>query len=131
MTQKSGESGLDALMRLSRETARQAQDLEDMEKQRAEQRERSQSVRQGLRGISVSVAVGQLEQVASKEILEEIKSLVDKQDNRGLRKLITDLVHDLERHTGNIAAVTADPEKVQRSVKTLAIMLELYFALSD
>lgn len=131
MTPKPGESGLDELMRLSRETAQQAQEIDYIEKQRAEQREMSQSVRQGLRGISISVAVGQLKQVAPKKLIEEINSLVDMQDNSGLRKLITDLVHDLERHTVSITVGHEESEKLQNSVKTLAILVELYFALSD
>jgi len=131
MKRGSGESGLEELMRLSRETTRQAKEIDEMQKRRAEQREMSQSVRQGLRGISISVAVGQLKQVASSELIREVNSLVNKQDNRGLRKLIIDMVHDLERYTGNISATKLEPEKIRRSVKTLAILLELYFALSD
>jgi hypothetical protein len=91
----------------------------------------SRNVRQGLRGISVSVAVGQLKKVASNQLITEVNSMVNKQDNKGLRKLITDMVHDLEKYTGSISTTNAEMEKIQRSVKTLAILIELYFALSD
>jgi len=131
MKRGSGESGLEELMRLSLETTRQAKEIDEMQKRRAEQREMSQSVRQGLRVISISVAVGQLKQVASNELIKEVNSLINKQDNRGLRKLITDLAHDLERYTGSTSAAKIELEKIRHSAKTLAILLELYFALSD
>ena len=104
MKPDSGESGLDELMRLSRQTARQAQNLDEVEKQRRKQREQSQSIRQGLKEISVSVAVGQLKPVAAPELVEKVSSLAQKPDIKDLRKLITDLVHGLERQTDSRTA---------------------------
>jgi len=126
-----GESGLDELMRLSRQTARQAENLAVVEQQRQERRETAQSVRQGLRGISISVAVEQLKPIATKEIIAAIESLNKKPDTKDLRKLISDLVHKLERQTSGLSAANRDLEEVESSVKTLAILVELYFALSD
>jgi hypothetical protein len=124
------ENGLDELMRLSRQTAATARNLEDAEKQRRERREVSQSIRHGLRQISISVALEQLKTVAPAETIEKVKSLADKPDVKDLRRMVSDSVHGLERQTGRITAVT-DVEKIQNSVKTLAILVELYFALSD
>jgi hypothetical protein len=131
MESKSEESGLDELMRLSRQTARQAKDMADAEQQRQEQRERARSIRQGLKEISVSVALQQLKLVAPEKVVEEINALAEKPDIGDLRKLISDLVHDLEKRTGRAAASKTDISTIVNPVKTLAILIELYFALSD
>ena len=131
MTSESGESGLDELMRLSRQTARQAKDLADVEQQRQEQREKAQGVRQGLKEISVSVALQQLRLVAKDEVIEKVSALTKKQGIEDLRKLISDSVHNLEKQTGSVAASKTDISTLEHSVKALAILIELYFALSD
>jgi hypothetical protein len=128
---KSGESGFDELMRLSRQTARQAESLSVAEKQRQEQQEKAQGIRQGLKEISVSVALQQLKLVAKDEVIEKVSALTKKQGINELRKLISDSVHDLEKQTGNVASSKTDLATIERSVKTLAILIELYFALSD
>ena len=131
MTSESGESGLDELMRLSRQTARQAKDLADVEQQRQEQREKAQGVRQGLKEISVSVALQQLRLVAKDEVIEKVSALTKKQGIEDLRKLISDSVHNLEKQTGSVATSKTDISTLEHSVKALAILIELYFALSD
>ena len=57
MQSESDESGFEELVRLSKETARQAHNLANMEQQREEQRQTSQRVLQGLKEISISVAI--------------------------------------------------------------------------
>lgn len=131
MTSESGESGLDELMRLSRQTARQAKDLAEAEQQRQEQREKAQGVRQGLKEISISVALQQLRQVADDRVIEKVSALTKKPGIEDLRKLISDSVHDLEKQTGNVTASKTDISTIENSVKALAILIELYFALSD
>jgi hypothetical protein len=130
MKSESAESGLDALMRLSRQTAAQAKNLAEVEKQRREQRDKSQNVRQGLREISISVAVKQLKLVAPDNVIKRVQSLANKPDVKDLRKMVSDSVHDLEKQTGRIAG-NADMGKIRNSAKALAILIELYFALSD
>ena len=131
MKSKSPESGFDELMRLSQKTTSEAQELTRREQQRAEQRQVVQGVLQGLKEINVSVAVEQLKRVATPEIIEEIRSLKHKQDTGDLRKLISDLANDLEKRVGSVSASNQDMLPIERSVKTLAILIELYFALSD
>jgi len=131
MTSESGESGLDELMRLSRQTARQAKDLAEAEQQRQEQREKAQGVRQGLKEISISVALQQLRLVADDRVIEKVSALTKKPGIEDLRKLISDSVHDLEKQTGNVTASKTDISTIENSVKALAILIELYFALSD
>jgi predicted component of type VI protein secretion system len=131
MSPESGESGLEELMRLSRQTRRQAQSMDAAEKQRQIQRETAMSIRKGLKEISISVAVRQLKQVAPKEVVEQVQGLANKPDIRDLRRMISDLLHRLERQTGNLSTASKDLDTIGSSVKTLAILCELYFALSD
>ena len=129
MKPESPESGFNELMRLSRQTANEAQELTKKEQQRAEQRQIVQGVLQGLKEINVSVAIDQLKSVATPGIIEEISSLTHKQDTEDLRKLISDLVHDLEKRIGGISASNPDMVPLERSVKTLAILIELFLSL--
>ena len=129
MKSESPESGFNELMRLSRQTANEAQELTKKEQQRAEQRQIVQGVLQGLKEINVSVAVEQLRLVATPEIIEKISSLTHKQDTGDLRKLISDLVNGLEKRVGSVSASNQDMVPIERSVKTLAILIELFFSL--
>ena len=86
MNSKSPESGLDELMRLSRETARMGQDVRQKEQQEVEHYQKVQEVVQGLREISFSVALEQLKPVATAEIIEKVRSLLNKQDTKELRR---------------------------------------------
>ncbi|MFC1943652.1 hypothetical protein ACFLWO_03635 [Chloroflexota bacterium] len=129
MESKSPESGLDELMRLSRQTANEAKELDRKEQQRAEQRQVVQGALKGLREISVTVTVEQLKQVATPEIIEEVGSLKYQQGTEDLRRLVSRLANDLERHIDKVSASTPDMVPIQRSVKTLIILLELLFSL--
>ena len=129
MEPESPESGFDELMRLSQETARKGQEYAKREQQRAEQRQKVHGVLQGLKEIKVSVAVEQLKQVAAPEIIEEINSLTQKQGTEDLRRLISDLMEDLERQVGGVSSSSPDMALIERSVKTLSILIDLFFSL--
>ena len=129
MESKSPESGFDELMRLQQQTTKMGQDITDREQQNAEQRQKVQGALQGLKEISISVALEQLKPVATPEIIEEVQSLTQKQGTGDLRKLITDLVDDLERCVSRISASNPDIAPIERSVKTLAILIGLFFSL--
>ncbi|MFC1978225.1 hypothetical protein ACFLWS_08225 [Chloroflexota bacterium] len=129
MESKPPESGLDELMRLSRQTASEEKELDRKEQQRAEQRQVVQGALKGLREIGVTVTVEQLKQVATPEIIEEVDSLKYQQGTEGLRRLITRLANDLEKRVDNVSASNPDMVPIQRSVKTLVILLELLSSL--
>ena len=131
MASESSESGFDELMRLSRETARKGQELAQREQQQAEQRQKVRGVLQGLKEIKVSVALEQLKLVAATEFIEEISSLTEKQGTGDLRKLISDLTEDLEKQIENFAASNPDMVPLERSVKTLTILIDLFFSLQQ
>ncbi len=120
---------LDELMRLSRGMSQTAKKLEQKERQGARRREKLQGVQQGLRGISVSVALGQLQSKATPDIIREVDSLNRKQGTADLRRLIVDLAHDLERCVGNPSAIARSKMPSGDLAATLAILIELLFSL--
>ena len=129
MEPKSPESGLDELIRLSKETARKKKELAEREQQRTKQKQKVQGVLEGLKAIKVSIAVEQLKLVSTPEIIEKISSLTHKQGTEDLRKLISSLTDDLEKRMRDVVTSNPDMLPIERSIKTLAILLELYFSL--
>jgi len=129
MDSESPESGLDELMRLSRQTAKMGQEVEEKEKQKAEYNQKVHGVVTGLREISFSVALEQLKLIATPEIIEEVSALTDKPGTEDLRKLISTLTHDLEIQVSRTSVSNPEMEPIERSVKTLAIIIGLFFSL--
>jgi len=123
------ESGFEELMRLSQQFTKQGQERTAREKQRAEQGKKVQGVLQGLKELNVSMAIEQLKLVATPDIIEEVNSLKRKQGTGDLRKLISNLTDDLENRIGIISASNPDMTPLERSMKTLNILLDLFFSL--
>lgn len=129
MKSESSESGLEALLRMSQQFKKQGQEQSQREQQRAEQRKKVQGVLVGLKGLNVSMAVEQLKLVATPEIIGKVNSLKGKSGTEELRKLISGLSEDLEKRIGIISAVNPDVKPIDSSMKTLAILIELFFSL--
>lgn len=129
MNSKSPESGLDELMRLSQQTARMGQNLRQKEQQEAEHYQKVQGAVQGLREISLSVALEQLKPVATAEIIEKVRSLQNKQDTKELRQLITDLARDLDKLVAKLPSSDSNKALVESSAKTLTVLISLLFSL--
>ena len=129
MESESPESGFDELIRLSQQFKKQGHESTQKEKQRAEHRKKVQGVLGGLRELKVSMAAEQLKLVATPEVIEQINSLKSKQGSEELRKLISDMIDDLENRIGIISASNPDLKPIERSIKTLTILMELFFAL--
>ena len=129
MESESPESGLEELMRLSQQFTKQGQEHTTREQQRAEQRKKVRGVLQGLKELNVSMAMEQLKLVATPDIIEEVNSLNRKQGTEDLRKLISNITDDLENHIGIISASNPDMMSLERSMKTLNILIELFFSL--
>ena len=123
------ESGLDELMRLSRQTANEAKEMAQKEQQRTAKRQVVQGVLKGLREINVSVAVGQLKSIATPEIIKAVSSLAQKQGTDDLSKLISGLASDLEKRIGKVSASNPELLSLERSIKTLVILIELFFSI--
>ena len=129
MKSESPESGFEELMRLSQQFTNQGQEHTAREQQRAKQRKKTQDVLQGLQELNVSMAVEQLKLVATSDIIEEVNSIKRKQGTEDLRKLISNLIDDLENRIGIISASNPDLTPLERSMKTLNILIDLFFSL--
>jgi len=100
-----------------------------MRQQQAEQRQKVQDVLGGLKELKLSVAIEQLRLVAPPEIIEQVSSLQNKPGTGALRALISQLADDLENRISTIATAHAEMKPVEKSVKTLTILMELFFSL--
>ena len=129
MEAESPEDGFEELMRLSQQFKKQDEERTKREQQRAEQSKKVQDVLGGLKGLNVSMAVEQLKLVATPEIIEQVNSLKSKTGTEELRRLISDLTEDLEKRIGIISASNPDMKSLESSMKTLTILIELFFSL--
>jgi len=129
MESESSESGFDELMRLSRQLTRQQQEHTDRERQREEQGKKVRGVLQGLKELNVSMAMEQLKPIATPAIIKEVNALKSKPGTEDLRKTISDLADDLENRIGTISASKPETTSLVNSMKTLNILIDLYFSL--
>lgn len=129
MASEPPESGYEELVRLSQQFNRQQEEREQRERQREEQGKKVQGVLQGLKDLKVSMAIRELKPIATPEIIEEVNALRSKQGTEDLRKAISNLADDLENRISTIAASNPDTAPLVRSIKTLNILMDLYFSL--
>ena len=123
------ESGIDELMRLSRRFTRQQEERDKQERQRQEQGKKVQGVLQGLKDLNLSMAMQQLKTVAKPEIIRQVSALKNKDGTEDLRKMITTLADDLEKQLGAVSASNTEITPLVNSMRTLSILLDLYFSL--
>ena len=116
-------------MRLQQQFTRQEQDRTDKQRQREEQGKKARGVIQGLKELKVSMAIDQLQTVATPEIIEEVNALKSKPGTEDLRRTISDLADSLENRLGTISAANPDTAPLLNSIRTLNILLDLYFSL--
>ena len=129
MESESPESGLEELLRLSKQITKTEREQNKIEQERVERRQRVKEVEQGLKEIKASVALEQLKLIATPEIIKEVSSLKHEQGTRKLRKLIIDLSAELEKWVDSTSGSNPDIISIGRSVKTLAILIELLFSI--
>ena len=126
---ESESSGFDELMRLSQQFTRQQKEHTDRERQREEQGKKVRGVLQGLKELNVSMAIEQLKPVATPEIIKGVNALKSQRGTEDLRKTISDLADDLENRIGALSSKNPDSTPLVRSMKTLNILMNLYFSL--
>ncbi len=124
------ESGFDELMRLQQQFTRQQEEHDNQERLRKEQGKKVRGVLQGLQNLNVSMAAEQLKGVATPEIIGEVNALKKTGNTDDLRKLIADLADDLEIKIGTISDAKTDTAPLVNSMRTLNILMNLYFSLS-
>ena len=131
MTAESSDSGLDELMRLSQQLNKQEHEATQREKQNARQRQKTQGVLSELRVFSISMAVGQLKLISNPEMIEQVNALQSKPGTTELRKLIQNLIYELEKQTSTMANTNPDIKPLEQLSKTLTILIGLLFSLSN
>jgi hypothetical protein len=124
------ESGIDELMRLSRQFTKQQEDHARQERQRAEQGKKVKGVLQGLQALNLSMALDQLKTVAKPEIIRQVAAMKGGQGTEGLRKIITNLVDDLEKQLNRASGSKEEIAQLVSAARTLSILLDLYFSLN-
>ena len=129
MDTEDSDSGLDELMRLQKQFTRQQEERDEREKQRQEQGKKVRGVLQGLRELNLSMAVEQLKPVATPEVIEKVNALAGKEGTEELRKIISGLADNIESRLGTIPASESDGVPLVDSMRTLNILLDLYFSL--
>jgi cysteinyl-tRNA synthetase len=123
------ESGIDELMRLSRRFTRQQEEREKQERQRQEQGKKVRGVLQGLKDLNLSMVMQQLKTVAKPEIIRQVSALKSTEGTEDLRKMITTIADDLEKHLGAVSASKTEMTPLVNSMRTLSILMDLYFSL--
>jgi hypothetical protein len=126
---KEEESGLDELMRLSRQFTRQQAEHEAKEKQRLAQGKKVRGVLQGLKDLNLDMAMTQLKAVASPEVVKQVNALKIQENTETLRKLISGLAEELENRLRAVQMPKADTTTLCNSMRTLNILMDLYFSL--
>ncbi len=131
-TNATEESGLGELLRLSREIGNMEKELvQELERARrkVESAEKIEILQSIIKEIKISVVLEQLESVATPEIIEAVSSFKNKQGTAELRKLILGSVSELEKCVDSRVDSNLDQVLIERSVKTLAILIEFLFYL--
>jgi hypothetical protein len=123
------ESGIDELMRLSRQFTRQQEEHEAREKQREAQGKKIKGVLRGLKELNFSMAVTQLKTVARPEIVKQVNALKSQESTDALRKMISSIADDLENRLRTLQAPKTDTTYLLSSMRTLNILMDLYFSL--
>jgi len=126
---KEEDSGLDELLALSRKFTKQKEDNEKQARQRAEQGKKVKGVLQGLQELNLNMALTQLKTVAKPDLIQKIAALRTKPGTEELRKIITKMVDDTEKQV-NTLNPKSDTTPLANSIRTLSILLDLYFSLS-
>jgi hypothetical protein len=123
------ESGLDELMRLSRQFTRQQEEHDKQERQRQEQGKKVQGVLRGLKDLNISMALDQLRPVAAPEIVKRVSALKGREATDDLRKMMSALADDIEKRLGTVARGKPEGASLVNSMRTLSILMDLYFSL--
>ncbi len=123
------EDGFDELMRLQQQFTRQQEDQAAQERQREEQGKKVQGVLQGLKDLNISMAVQQLKNVAPPELIAQVSALGQQEGTDDLRKMITGLADEMETRLTKPPADKSSESPLVDRMRTLSILIDLYFSL--
>jgi hypothetical protein len=124
-------NGLEELRQLCKKIIDIEQCHDLRERENTEKRQVRQVVQKQLRELQISVALVQLDLIAPHELTDKVNSLTIDGNTKGLRHLILELVSDLERYLSGRDRTRPDMDFIERSVKTLCILIELLDSLES
>ena len=130
MVNESSNRGLDELERISQQMNMTQYEISQREKQDDNRRKKTQDVLTEFRAFSVSIAVNQLQLVATPEMIEQVNALINEQGTAKLSELISSLANNLEQRINIVAETNLDIEPINQSMKALAILVRLLLSLS-
>ena len=123
------ENGMDELLKLQRQFTHQQEEHDSRKKLQEEQGKKAQGVLKGLKDLQFSMTVEQLKSIATPEIIEEVNALKNRPNTEDLRKMISRLCDDMEHQLESIAAANPEAKPTVDSMRTLNILMDLYFSL--
>jgi len=131
MESETPENGLEELLQLSQRFNKKAEDTVKQENRKKQELAEKGQVIQGLREITFSMALEQLKIVSAEaDIFEKVTAFKTKQDTEGLRKLIVDLMSELEGRTSKMSRSNPELASIERSIKTVSVLVDLFFSLT-
>ena len=123
------ENGMEELLKLQQQFTRQQEEHEDRQRIQEEQGRKAQGVLQGLRELQFSMTLDQLGPVASEETIARVNALKTNPDTDELRKMISNLIEDIEQRLETKATADAGLKSLVDSSRVLGILMDLYFSL--
>ena len=123
------ENGMDELLKLQQQFTRQQEEHDDRKRQQEEQGKKAQGVLRGLKDLQFSMTIEQLKSIATPGIIEEVNALKNRPNTEDLRKMISRLGDDMEHELESIAAANPEAKPMVDSMRTLNILMDLYFSL--
>lgn len=130
MEPETPENGMDELLRLSRGLTRKTEDAAKHEARGQREAAEKRQAMVGLRGITFAMALEQLKIVSAEDnIVARVSSYQAKEGAADLRKLITGLTAELEGMAGKMSRSNPELVSIERSIKTLSILIDLLFSL--
>lgn len=124
------ENGMEELLRLSRGLSKKTEDAGRQEARKKRERAEQKQALLGMRGITFSMALEQLKIISAEaDVIKKVGSCQAKEGTEDLRKLIVALTGELESRVSKMTRAAPEMSGLERSVKTLSILIDLVFSL--
>jgi hypothetical protein len=126
----SEESGLEELQRLSREIGDRGKELVQglgRARNSIERVKKKRVLWAVIREYKISLVLEQLEPLATPEVYKEVKSLKRKKSTAVLRRLILNLIDELEKSFNNSNSSRVNIPATNKKLKIISILLGLIF----
>ena len=131
MESSKNKRGLEELRQLCQQITDEEQWHSFRARRNAEKGPLMQVAQKQLTELLISIALVQLDLIAPHELTDKVNSLIIEGNTKELRHLILELVSDLEQYLNDRDRIKPDMDFIERSVKTLSILIELLDSLDS